>query len=104
MDGEPVIFATVHLGLALFSLSVLALASLSVSQFAPNAPGRQTRIGKAAKTPRDIWSARLRLQLALTLVLGAAAIWIISTARHDRNDANWAYGTLLTLLGYWLRF
>jgi hypothetical protein len=41
MEGEPLIFAASHLGLALFSLSLLALFSLSISQFAPNVPNRK---------------------------------------------------------------
>lgn len=104
MDAEPLIFSTGHLGLALFSLSLLALASLSISQFAPNAPGIHAGIGKAETTPRDIRRARVRVQLALTLILGVAAIWIIAVGRHGHDDGNWAYGTLLMLLGYWLKF
>jgi hypothetical protein len=104
MDGMPLIFSARHLGLALFSLSLLALASLSISRFAPNAPWRQSRIGKAEKAPTDIRWGRVRVQLALTLVFGAAAIWIIVAARHGPDDENLAYATLLMLLGYWLNF
>jgi hypothetical protein len=103
MEGEPLIFAASHLGLALFSFSLLALFSLSISQFAPNVPNRKMRTGETKAIRSNIRSKRLWIQAALTSVLGAAALWIIVVARHSHDDVNWAYGTLLMLLGYWLK-
>jgi hypothetical protein len=104
MDGEPLFFSATHLGLALFGLNVLVLGSLSVSRFAPNVIRQRPVTGAVEQTTADILKSRLRIELGLTLVLVAAAIWIVMAARHGRDDKNWAYGTLLVLLGYWLKF
>ena len=99
-------FTASHLGLALFSLCVLTLGSLSISKFAPNAPSTQTRSAGMATAPpfwRGAGSRRVRMRLALTLVLGGAAFWIIEAARDAHDGKTWAYGTLAMLLGYWLK-
>jgi hypothetical protein len=53
----------------------------------------------------DHWAAvtHLRMQVALTLALGGAAMWIIVAKEHGPDDKKWAYGTLGTLLGYWVK-
>ena len=53
----------------------------------------------------DHWAAvtHLRMQVALTLALGGAAMWIIVAKEHGADDKKWAYGTLGTLLGYWVK-
>jgi hypothetical protein len=43
------------------------------------------------------------MQVALTLALGGAAIWIVLATAHGPDDKKWAYGTLGTVLGYWLK-
>ena len=36
-------------------------------------------------------------------VLSAAALFVILTKRYEPSDKNWAYGTLGTIAGFWLR-
>jgi hypothetical protein len=94
------------LGLALFIFSVLVLGCFSLSRFAPTAPPSEVTDRSLAKSflyHRWAAAARLRIQLVLTLAMGAAAIWIIVVAEHGLDDKKWAYGTFAMLLGYWLK-
>jgi hypothetical protein len=95
-----------YLGLALFIFSLLVLSCLSLSRYAPNVPRSDVRLRRLAMgLLYDHWSSvtRLRTQMALTLALGGAAIWIIVATEHGPDDKKWAYGTLGTLLGYWVK-
>jgi hypothetical protein len=43
------------------------------------------------------------MQTALTLILGAAAVWIIATTSLGPDDKRWAHGTIGALVGYWAK-
>ncbi len=95
-----------YLGLALFLFSVILLCCLSISNYAPNIarPGA----GFQAFTKNIVdhrWRAfsHLRMQTALTLLLGAAAVWIVATTNLGPDDKKWAYGTIGVLVGYWAK-
>ncbi len=95
-----------YLGLALFIFSLLVLGCLSLSRYAPNVPRSEVRLRRLARgLLYDHWAAvtHLRMQVALTLALGGAAMWIIVAKEHGADDKKWAYGTLGTLLGYWVK-
>jgi hypothetical protein len=95
-----------NLGLALFFFSALVLGCLSFSRYAPDMPRSEVRARMLARkllSDHLAIGGRLRMQLVLTLALGGAAIWIIVAAEHGPDDKKWAYGTLGTLLGYWLK-
>jgi hypothetical protein len=42
-------------------------------------------------------------QVVVSGVLGGAALFIILSKRYGPKDTHWAYATLGTLLGFWLR-
>ena len=95
-----------YLGLALFCFTVVLLSCLSISNYAPNTV--RSGAGFQAFSKNIIehrWRALsyLRMQSALTLLLGAAAIWIIVTTGHGPDDKKWAYGTIGVLVGYWAK-
>ena len=95
-----------YLGLALFIFSVFSLGCLSLSRYAPTAPLSEVPFRKLARNRLRLRVAavgRLRMQVVLTLALGGAAIWIILATAHGPDDKKWAYGTLGTVLGYWLK-
>lgn len=94
------------LGLALFLLSALVLGCFSLSRYAPNAPPAKMRDRSVARSflyHRWARAPRIHIQLAMTLVMVGAAIWIIVVAEQEPDDRTWAYGTLAMLLGYWLK-
>jgi hypothetical protein len=39
----------------------------------------------------------------LTLILLGASLFVILSKQYDAADKHWAYGTVGTLIGYWLR-
>lgn len=43
------------------------------------------------------------MQVFLSIVLMSASLYIILSKQYDASDKHWAYGTLGTLVGYWLR-
>ena len=95
-----------YLGLALFIFSVFLLGCLSLSRYAPDAPQSEVPFRTLARNRLRLRLAavgRLRMQVVLTLALGGAAIWIIMGTEYGPDDKKWAYGTLGTVVGYWLK-
>lgn len=43
------------------------------------------------------------MQIIVTFSVGAAAIFVILAKRYGPKDKHWAYATLGTILGYWLK-
>lgn len=95
-----------YLGLALFISSIFLLSCLSLSRYAPTAPPSEVPFRMLARNRlllRVAAVGRLRMQVVLTLALGGMAIWTILAMAHGPDDKKWAYGTLGTVLGYWLK-
>ena len=95
-----------YLGLALFILSVFVLGCLLLSRYAPTAALSKVPFRSLATNCLRLRVAavgRSRMQVVLTLALAGAAIWIILATTHGPDDKKWAYGTLGTVLGYWLK-
>jgi hypothetical protein len=95
-----------YLGLTLFIFSVFVLGCLSLSRYAPDAPLSEVPSRMLARNRLRLRVAavgRLRMQVVLTLALGGAAIWIITATEHGPDDKKWAYCTLGTVVGYWLK-
>jgi hypothetical protein len=42
-------------------------------------------------------------RLVVSVVLLAAALFVILTKKYGPQDKHWAYGTLGTIVGYWLK-
>jgi hypothetical protein len=99
-------FTIRHLGIALFGLSLMALISLTASKYAPNLSQSFANSATAGPSQPILgWesSSCLRTQVALTLLLGCAGIWIIVEAQRGPDNKTWAYATMALLLGYWLK-
>jgi len=43
------------------------------------------------------------MQVLVSLVLLAAGLYVILSKQYDAQDKHWAYGTVGTLVGFWLR-
>jgi hypothetical protein len=48
------------------------------------------------------WTPSLIIQLMVTLVFSAAALYTVLSKNYRPTDRHWAYGALGTILGYWL--
>lgn len=46
---------------------------------------------------------RSAMQIAVSLCLLGAALFVILALRYDANTKHWAFATAGTILGYWLR-
>jgi hypothetical protein len=44
------------------------------------------------------------MQVTLTLILTGTSLVVVLSKRYGPKDKNWAYGTLGTILGFWLHF
>jgi hypothetical protein len=76
----------------------VAIASLSIIGWALNWPPQWADIlGQAAISPLQIG------QLVITFVLLAASLFVILSKRYAPTDRHWAYGTVGTLIGFWLK-
>ncbi len=95
-----------YLGLALFGFTVILLSCLSISNYAPDIARSGAGFQALSKNIiENRWKAfsHLRMQMALTLILGAAAIWITASTGHGHDNKKWAYGTIGALVGYWAK-
>jgi hypothetical protein len=83
------------IGLALFVGGVLLLAGagIGIEYASPSLIELFLRGIKPGDIPR----------LALSAILLAAALFVILTKRYSPQDKHWAYGTIGTIVGFWLK-
>jgi hypothetical protein len=66
--------------------------------------GKPTARPKAKTTKSDISDySRLGMQVIVSLVILGGALFIILSERYDPKDKHWAYGSVGTILGFWLK-
>lgn len=53
--------------------------------------------------PSYLVLGRAFLKGLISVVLLAAALWVILSQRYQATDKHWAYGTIGTLIGFWLK-
>jgi hypothetical protein len=63
-------------------------------------PALLKRRGVSARLPRKIDAA---MQAALSAILLVAGLYVILSKDYGTTDKYWAYGTVGTLVGFWLR-
>ena len=51
----------------------------------------------------DTDKVQMRMALGVTLVIGAAALFVILSKLYDADSLKWAFGALGTIIGYWLK-
>jgi hypothetical protein len=66
-------------------------------------PGKMPAKGRALSPARNSPALRDGMQVLLSLVLMGAAILIVLSHAYDAQEKHWAYGTLGTILGFWLK-
>jgi|HubBroStandDraft_6_1064221.scaffolds.fasta_scaffold330555_2 hypothetical protein len=72
---------------------VLAIVVVKSSLFAYRAP-------KVEGVERF---TKVAMQILLSLSLVGASLFIVLSAKYTLQDRHWAFGTLGTVLGFWLR-
>jgi hypothetical protein len=50
-----------------------------------------------------IYQFRPLIQLSVTVVLLCASLFVILSKRYTTTDRHWAYATVGTLIGFWLK-
>lgn len=61
-------------------------------------PRVRMRRQQAREAKVQIW-----MTVVVTVALGAAALYIILSNRYEQDSLKWAYGTLGTVIRYWLK-
>jgi hypothetical protein len=96
-----------RLSTALFIISVMALAALSllsigfystIDSLPPPPPNGAAPGPDAAGVSPEYW-----VRIAVTGILLLAALIVVLTKRYAPEDKNWAYGTIGAIVGYWLK-
>lgn len=49
------------------------------------------------------FTTKVIMQLAISVLLMIASLFVILSARYGPKDKHWAYGTVGTLLGFWFQ-
>jgi len=83
------------IGFALFVFGALALALYSSEMDlvrVPPGPSNSLQFALVYYAPRTILSA----------ILLAAALFVILTESYSQQDKRWAYGTIATIVGFWV--
>jgi hypothetical protein len=53
--------------------------------------------------PGDQMDARLLMQISITLILMATCLFMIVSKKYAPKDKHWAFATIGTMLGFWLK-
>jgi hypothetical protein len=90
-------------GLALFVAGVVALTFAQAAAITARYMLYYTfRLHTNAEA--ETWMAYVpTMPVIITAVLLAAALYVILARKFSAQDKNWAYGTLGTLVGFWLK-
>jgi hypothetical protein len=79
-------------------LAIVTVAALFATRLQANAFATSSRrIGPAN------FDAAFVMRCVLSLVIVGAALYMILSGRYQSDSLKWAYGTIGTVLGYWLR-
>lgn len=46
---------------------------------------------------------RLTISVVISLIVLAPALWVILSKRYSPREKHWAYATIGTIVGFWLR-
>jgi hypothetical protein len=100
--------------LALFAATIIALILLRlVPAWVPASSNGLTELLYAwglwvreDLAPADLSAPGIRIrdlmQVVVTIIFSAAALFAIFSKRFEAADKNWAYGAVAAILGYWL--
>ena len=77
----------------------LAIVGLGILVLARNAGERRT----APRTRVAADAARPVMQIAVSVVMLAAGLWVILSGHYGADAMHWASGAIGTVVGYWLK-
>ena len=83
-----------NIGIALFALAVVALATIRFLA--------QPRRG-AERLEAEALDPRLVMQIVISLVILAAGLWVILSKTYEHDTVKWAYGAVGIVIGFWLK-
>ena len=97
MSFPIIVFAVT---VAYFFIEATRIASLQLRFSGPRQPERR----QSERRRRELfdWKDAV-IRAAVSLVTMSAAIFIVLSPTYSPQDKHWAYGTLGTILGYWLK-
>ena len=49
-----------------------------------------------------VGTVRTVMQIAMSIIVSAAALYVILSKKYDADVQKWAYGAIGTVMGYWL--
>ena len=52
---------------------------------------------------RDATNVRLVMQIAISLIILGAGLWVILSGHSSPDSGRWASGAIGTVMGYWLK-
>ena len=107
-------FSPTHSGVIVFVFSVATLLVLTIwersraSQAHSIHSGSISSMTAAANETQEFdtdhqRSVELGVRIVLSLVVLAAALFVILSKRYDGDQQQWAFGAIGTILGYWLK-
>jgi hypothetical protein len=105
ISPQLLFFLTVA-ALALLGLRPLIIKLLPSSASAPReAESRRESARPVGPSPRRLSGKETRaiMQIVVSVLVLAAALYIILSNNYDPKDKHWAYGACGTVLGFWLK-
>lgn len=88
--------------MAEFFLSVpgaLVVIGLGILVLVPAAQTRRT----GARARLNAADARPAMQIAVSIVMLAAGLWVMLSGQYSADAMHWASGAIGTVVGYWLK-
>jgi hypothetical protein len=52
---------------------------------------------------KDILNHRVIMQIVFSLALFSASLFVVLAARYDQSSKHWAFGSIGTIIGFWLK-
>jgi hypothetical protein len=102
MSGRAISIGIFVLAIVVFAalnyLSILPAAAPPPPPPSANPPNAVPDIVQ----PLTIWGPRMLAQLIVSTLLLLASLFVIMTKRYEPQDKHWAYGTVGTIVGFWL--
>ena len=84
----------------IFILAITAIAIIRIDEDIIH-PKQEGMMGALAQG--IVHNIKPTMQVLITLIFTPTALFIVLARRYGPKDKHWAYATLGTILGYWLR-
>jgi hypothetical protein len=91
------------LPIGIFVLGVIILADIGIGRIIYNMGGKEFFDVYMFKKYPAISNAHILFQASITIALLLASLFVILTQRFSPTDRHWAFATIGTVIGFWLR-